>query len=260
MQFTNLLVEIENNIATVTFNRPKALNALNQATVQEALTCFRELKSNDAVQVVIVTGSGAKAFVAGADIAFMRELTPLAARNFAFLGQELTNTIEGLGKPVIAAVNGFALGGGCELALACDIRIASDNAQFGQPEVNLGLTPGFGGTQRLPRLIGRGRASELIFTGDIIDAAEAYRIGLVNRVIPQNQLLPTCRQMAAKIASRGTVAVRLSKDAINNGMEMDLARACTYEADQFALCFASPEQKEGMNAFLEKRSPQFQGK
>jgi enoyl-CoA hydratase len=260
MHYTNILVEIESNIAIVTFNRPKALNALNQATVQEALACFRELKSNDAVQVVIVTGSGAKAFVAGADITFMRELNPLAARNFAFLGQELTNTIEGLGKPVIAAVNGFALGGGCELALACDIRLASQNAQFGQPEVNLGVIPGFGGTQRLPRLIGRGRACELIFTGDIIDAAEAYRIGLVNRVVPQDQLLPACRQMAAKIISRGTVAVRLSKDAINNGMEMDLARACTYEVDQFALCFASPEQKEGMNAFLEKRTPQFQGK
>jgi enoyl-CoA hydratase len=260
MQFTNILVEIESNIATVTFNRPKALNALNQETMQEALACFRELKSNDAVQVVIVTGTGTKAFVAGGDIAFMRELTPLTARKFGLLGQELTNAIEGLGKPVIAAVNGFALGGGCELALACDIRLASDNAKFGQPEVNLGVIPGFGGTQRLPRLIGRGRASELIFTADIIDATEAYRIGLVNRVVPQDQLLPACRQMAAKIISRGTVAVRLSKDAINNGMEMDLARACIYEADQFALCFASPEQKEGMDAFLEKRPPQFQGK
>ena len=260
MQFTNILVEIESNIATVTFNRPKALNALNQETMQEALACFRELKSNDAVQVVIVTGTGTKAFVAGGDIAFMRELTPLTARKFGLLGQELTNAIEGLGKPVIAAVNGFALGGGCELALACDIRLASDNAKFGQPEVNLGVIPGFGGTQRLPRLIGRGRASEIIFTADIIDATEAYRIGLVNRVVPQDQLLPACRQMAAKIISRGTVAVRLSKDAINNGMEMDLARACIYEADQFALCFASPEQKEGMDAFLEKRPPQFQGK
>jgi enoyl-CoA hydratase len=173
MQFTNLLVEIESNIATVTFNRPKALNALNQETMQEALACFQELKNNDMVQVVIVTGSGTKAFVAGGDIAFMRELTPLTARKFGLLGQVLTNTIEGLGKPVVAAVNGFALGGGCELALACDIRLASDNAKFGQPEVNLGVIPGFGGTQRLPRLIGRGRASELIFTGDIIDAQEA---------------------------------------------------------------------------------------
>jgi enoyl-CoA hydratase len=257
MQFTNILLEIEGKIATVTFNRPKALNALNQETVQEALTCFKELKNNDAVQVVIVTGTGTKAFVAGGDIAFMRELTPLAARTFGLLGQELTNTIEGLGKPVIAAVNGFALGGGCELAIACDIRLASDNAKFGQPEVNLGVIPGFGGTQRLPRLIGKGRASELIFTGDIIDAAEAYRIGLVNRVVPQDQLLPLCRDMAARIISRGPVAVRLSKDAIINGMEMDMARACIYEVDQFALCFTSPEQKEGMDAFLEKRPARF---
>jgi enoyl-CoA hydratase len=260
MQFTNILLEIESRIATVTFNRPKALNALNQETLLEALACFRELKNNDEVQVVILTGSGTKAFVAGADIAFMRELTPLTARNFAFLGQELMNTIEGLGKPVIAAVNGFALGGGCELAIACDMRLASDNAKFGQPEVNLGVIPGFAGTQRLPRIIGKGHASELIFTGDMIDAAEAYRIGLVNRVVSQDQLLPACRAIAARIISRGPVAVRLSKEAITNGMEMDLARACAYEADQFALCFASPDQKEGMEAFLEKRTPRFQGK
>jgi enoyl-CoA hydratase len=238
MQFKNILLEIENKIATVIFNRPQALNALNQETLLEALTCFKELKNDDTVQVVIVTGSGTKAFVAGADIAFMRELTPLVARNFAFLGQEVMNTIEGLGKPVIAAVNGFALGGGCELAIACDMRLASDNAKFGQPEVNLGVIPGFAGTQRLPRIIGKGRASELIFTGDLIDAQEAYRIGLVNRVVPQDQLLPACRAIAAKIISRGPVAVRLSKEAITNGMEMDLVRACAYEADQFALCFA----------------------
>jgi enoyl-CoA hydratase len=260
MQFTNLLLDKEENIAIVTFNRPKALNALNQETVQEAISCFRELKNNDAVQVVIVTGSGTKAFVAGADIAFMRELTPLAARNFSFLGQELMNTIEGLGKPVIAAVNGFALGGGCELALACDMRVASDNARFGQPEVNLGVIPGFAGTQRLPRLIGKGYASQLIFTGDVIDAAEAFRIGLVNRVVSQDQLLTVCREMATKIASRGPVAVKLSKDAITNGIEMDLVKACAYEADLFALCFTSPEQKEGMDAFLEKRPARFQGK
>ena len=257
MQYTNLLLEIEDKIATVTFNRPKALNALNQETLLEALACFRELKKDEAVQVVILTGSGTKAFVAGADIAFMKEMTPLEARNFAFLGQEVMNTIEKLEKPVIAAINGFALGGGCELAIACDIRLASDNARFGQPEVNLGIVPGFGGTQRLPRLIGKGRASELIFTGHMIDAAEAYRIGLVNRVVPQDQLLPTCREMAAKIASRGPVAVRLSKGAIINGLEMDLARACGYEADQFALGFTSTDQKEGMEAFLEKRPARF---
>jgi enoyl-CoA hydratase len=260
MQFTNLLLEIEDKIATVTFNRPKALNALNQETLLEVLACFQALKKDEAVQVVILTGSGTKAFVAGADIAFMNEMTPLEARNFAFLGQEVMNTIERLEKPVIAAINGFALGGGCELAIACDIRLASDNARFGQPEVNLGIVPGFGGTQRLPRLIGKGRASELIFTGDMIDAQEAYRIGLVNRVVPQDQLLTTCREMAAKIASRGPVAVKLSKGAIINGLEMDLARACGYEADQFALGFTSADQKEGMEAFLEKRPARFQGK
>jgi enoyl-CoA hydratase len=260
MQFSNLLLEISENIATVAFNRPQALNALNRDTLVEALACLKELKTDAMVQVVVLTGSGPKAFVAGADIAFMRDLTPLAAREFAFLGQEVTNAIEHLGKPVIAAVNGFALGGGCELAIACDMRVASENAKFGQPEVNLGVIPGFAGTQRLPRIIGRGRASELIFTGDIIDAQEAYRIGLVNRVVPQDQLLPACRAIAAKIISKGPVAVRLSKEAIVNGMEMDLARACAFEADQFALCFASPDQKEGMNAFLEKRPAQFQMK
>lgn len=256
----NLLFDIQDKIATITFNRPKALNALNRQTLLEAMACLAECRTNEEVQVVILTGSGTKAFVAGADIAFMEELSPLEAREFAFLGQDLMNTIERLNKPVIAAINGFALGGGCELAIACDIRLASENARFGQPEVNLGVIPGFAGTQRLPRLIGKGRASELIFTGDMIDAQEAYRIGLVNKVVPQDQLIPVCREMASKIASRGPVAVRLSKEAINNGTEMDLARACVLEADTFALCFSSPEQKEGMRAFLEKRPAQFQGK
>ncbi len=260
MSYTNLLLEIEGKIATVTVNRPKALNALNKETLLELIDCFKGLMGNDAAQVVILTGSGEKAFVAGADISFMRKLTPLEVRDFANLGQECMATIEKLGKPVIAAVNGFALGGGCELAISCDIRLASDNAKFGQPEVNLGILPGFGGTQRLPRLIGRGRASELIFTGDMIGAEEAWRIGLVNRVVPQAQLLPTCREMAHKIISRGPVAVRLSKDAIIAGLEMDLTRACAYEVDQFALSFTTDDQKEGMDAFLEKRPAQFQGK
>jgi enoyl-CoA hydratase len=259
MQFNNLLFVAEGAVATVTINRPKALNALNQETLEEMLRCFQALAEDSSIRVVVVTGSGEKAFVAGADIAFMTHLDPLAAKNFALLGQKVMNAIENLPQPVIAAVNGFALGGGCELALACDIRIASDNAKFGQPEVNLGVLPGFAGTQRLPRLIGKGFASELLFTGDIIDAAEAYRIGLVNRIVPQPQLLPLCREMAEKIASRGPVAVRLCKDAINSGLEMDLVRACQYEADQFALCFTSDQQKEGMTAFLEKRSAKFIG-
>jgi enoyl-CoA hydratase len=259
MQFNNVLYVADGAVATVTINRPKALNALNQETLEEMLRCFRELAQNEAIRVVIVTGGGDKAFVAGADIAFMEKLSPLAARCFALLGQKVLSTIENLPQPVIAAVNGFALGGGCELALACDIRLASENARFGQPEVNLGVLPGFGGTQRLPRLIGRGRANELLLTGDIIDAQEAARIGLVNRVVPQGQLLPSCREMAEKIASRGPVAVRLCKEAVNNGVEVDLARACQYEVDQFALCFTSDEQKEGMRAFLEKRPAKFQG-
>ena len=259
MQFNNVLYVADGAVATVTINRPKALNALNQETLEEMLRCFRELAQNEAIRVVIVTGGGDKAFVAGADIAFMEKLSPLAARCFALLGQKVLSTIENLPQPVIAAVNGFALGGGCELALACDIRLASENARFGQPEVNLGVLPGFGGTQRLPRLIGRGRANELLFTGDIIDAQEAARIGLVNRVVPQAQLLASCREMAEKIASRGPVAVRLCKEAVNNGVEVDLARACQYEVDQFALCFTSDEQKEGMRAFLEKRPAKFQG-
>ena len=259
MQFNNLLFEIDGPVAIVTIHRPKALNALNQETLEELLVCFQGLAENASVRVVIITGSGEKAFVAGADISFMENLDVLTARRFALLGQKALSTIENLPQPVIAAVNGFALGGGCELALACDIRLASENAKFGQPEVNLGVLPGFAGTQRLPRLIGKGPAAELLFTGNMIDAAEAFRLGLANRVVPQDQLLPACREMAEKIASRGPVAVRLCKDAVNSGMEMDLVRACQYEADHFALCFSSDEQKEGMRAFLEKRQPKFQG-
>lgn len=259
MQFNNLILATEGAIATVTINRPKALNALNRETLEEMRCCFEGLAGNEEIRAVIITGGGEKSFVAGADIAFMHTLDVLSARKFALLGQKVLSTIENLPQPVIAAVNGFALGGGCELALACDMRFASDNAKFGQPEVNLGVLPGFAGTQRLPRLIGKGLANELLFTGNIIDAAEACRIGLVNRVVTQDHLLPLCREIAEKIASRGPVAIRLCKEVVNSGMEIDLARACQYEADQFALCFASSEQKEGMSAFLEKRSPQFQG-
>lgn len=259
MQFNNLLCEVDGPLAIVTVNRPKALNALNQETLEEMLRCFQEIGVDEKIRVVIVTGGGEKAFVAGADISFMENLNALTARRFAQLGQNVLNTIENLPQPVIAAVNGFALGGGCELALSCDIRLASENAKFGQPEVNLGVLPGFGGTQRLPRLVGKGLANELLFTGNIIDAAEACRIGLVNRVVTREQLLPACKEMAAAIASRGTVAVRLCKEAVNSGMEMDQARACQFEVDQFALCFTSDEQKEGMRAFLEKRPAKFQG-
>ena len=258
MSYTNLELACDGAIATVTINRPKALNALNHETLLEMQDCFAVLAANEQIRAVIITGSGEKAFVAGADIAYMHTLDVLAARRFALLGQKVFAGIENLPQPVIAAVNGFALGGGCELALACDMRFASDKAKFGQPEVNLGVLPGFAGTQRLPRLIGKGLANELLFTGNIIDAAEACRIGLVNRVVSAEELLPLCREVAEKIASRGPLAVRLCKDVVNSGVEMDLARACQYEADQFALCFASTEQQEGMSAFLEKRAPRFQ--
>lgn len=258
MEYNNILIEKDGPLATVTINRPKVLNALNYETLEELKRCFELIAEDRSIRVVILTGAGEKSFVAGADISFMRGLSPLKARTFATLGQEVMNTIEQIDTPVIAAVNGFALGGGCELALACDIRIASENARFGQPEVNLGVVPGFGGTQRLPRLVGKGYACELLFSGDIIDAAEAARICLVNRVVPQDQLLETCRQLAGRICLRGPVAVRLCKDAVNNGLEMDLARACRYEADLFAMCFASRQQQEGMSAFLDKRQPQFE--
>ncbi len=258
MEYNNILLEKKGNIATVTINRPKSLNALNKETLEEMLTCFRELGEDRSVKVVIITGAGEKAFVAGADISFMQALNPDQGKVFGRLGHAVTRTIENLPQPVIAAINGFALGGGCELALSCDIRLASDNAKFGQPEVNLGIIPGFGGTQRLPRLVGKGIANELIFSGKIIDAEEASRIGLVNRVIPQADLMKACRELALMIGSRGPTAVRLCKEIVNNGMEMDLNRACSYEADVFALCFAGEQQKEGMAAFLEKRSPKFQ--
>lgn len=258
MSYENLLYQCQDKIAVVTMNRPKAMNAMNQATLIELNHLFSHLDAE--VQVVILTGAGEKAFVAGADILEMQPLDAMTARRFAQLGHQLGATMENLSIPVIAAVNGFALGGGCELAMACDIRLASETARFGQPEVNLGVIPGFGGTQRLVRLIGKGRASELIYTGDMIDAAEALRIGLVNKVFPADELLPAARKMAAKIVSKGAVAISLAKSAINHGSETDLVRACAHEADLFGMCFATADQKEGMQAFLEKRPAQFSGK
>lgn len=260
MNYENLLIEIADGIALLTVNRPKALNALNEQTLHELQSAFSGFTEDDEVQVIIITGSGEKAFVAGADIAAMQPLTAMQARKFAKLGHEVMRTIEANPKPVIAAVNGFALGGGCELALGCDIRLVSENARFGQPEVNLGVTPGFGGTQRLSRLVGKGLAMELVLTGDMIDAAEAHRIGLANKVFAQAELLDAAKAMAAKIISKGPLAVKLAKEAIRNGLEMDLDRANQYEAELFGLCFASEEQKEGMLAFLEKRPAQFAGK
>ncbi len=257
MEFTNIILTKDNGIATVTLNRPKALNALNKDILVEMLRCFNDLADDEKIKVVIVTGAGAKSFVAGADISAMENFSVLEAKQFGILGHKVMSSIENLPQPVIAAVNGFALGGGCELALCCDIRIAAVNAKFGQPEVNLGVIPGFGGTQRLPRLVGKGLANELLFSGNIIDAQEACRIGLVNRLVEQDQLMVECEKLAQSIAAKAGTAVRFCKEAVNNGIEMDSKRACDYEVDLFALCFASDDQREGMQAFLEKRRPDF---
>jgi enoyl-CoA hydratase len=260
MEMNNIRCEKEGAIAIVTIDRPKALNALNLETLHELLDCFRQLKEDRQIGVVILTGGGEKAFVAGADISYMHELSVLEAADFAALGHAVMEAIENAPQPVIAAINGFALGGGCEISLACDIRVAAENAKFGQPEVNLGVIPGFGGTQRLPRLVGKGMACELVYTGDMIGAGEALRIGLVNRVVAADKLMETCREMAGKIVAKGPVAIRLCKETVHNGLQMDLARANSYEAVQFSQCFASEDQKEGMRAFLEKRPAKFQRK
>lgn len=260
MEYVNLLLEKSGPIAVLTMNRPKALNALNSDTLSELSTVLDELGRDSSVKVVILTGSGDKAFVAGADISQMKDFNTLEGRRFAQLGQATFRKLELLPQPVIAAINGFALGGGCELAMACDIRLASENAKFGQPEVTLGLTAGFGGTQRLPRLVGTGVANDLLFTGDIIDVQEAYRIGLVNRVYPLDTLLEEAQKLAKRIAGRASVAVQLSKSAIQRGINMDLDNAQAYEAEVFGLAFSTQDQTEGCKAFLEKRKPAFEGR
>jgi len=257
MNYENLLIDVAESIATVTINRPHILNALNLQTLEELKDYFTIVQTDSTVKVVILTGAGEKAFVAGGDLSVMAPMDPLAARASAALAQNIFHLIEHGSKPVIAAINGYSLGGGCGLAMACDIRIASDTARFGQPGINLGIIPGWGGTQRLPRLIGKGRALEILLTGEMIDAAEAWRIGLVNLVVPADQLLSEARATAAKIAAKGQVAVRLCKEAVVKGFEMDLSSATDYELDLFALCFATEDQKEGMKAFLEKRSARF---
>lgn len=259
MAYENVLLEKEDRIAILSINRPKALNALNNDTLLEINSAIAEIKADDSIDVVIITGAG-KAFVAGADISFMQNLTAMEGRAFGALGQEVFRKIEAIEKPVIAAVNGFALGGGCELAMCCDFRVASTSAKFGQPEVGLGITPGFGGTQRLPRLVGSGMAKQLLYTADIIDAAEALRIGLVNSVVAPEELMEFVKKIAIRIANKAQVAVRLSKVAAGEGLQVDIDRSMTIEADAFGLCFATTDQKEGMAAFVEKRKPQFTGK
>lgn len=260
MAWDNVLLEKDGEIAVLSVNRPKALNALNADTLKDLSEAVAVIAKDQEIKVVILTGAGDKAFVAGADIAFMANLSALEARAFSKLGQDVFAKIETLPQPVIAAVNGFALGGGCELAMSADIRIASEKAKFGQPEVGLGIMAGFAGTQRLPRLVGKGRAKELLYTADVIDANEAYRIGLANKVVPAEELIEAAKKMAKKVAAQSQVGVQLTKSAINEGMEMPVQQGYDHEADLFGLCFSASDQKEGMAAFIEKRKPQFTGK
>jgi len=257
MAEANLLLSKEGALATITFNNPKALNALNAASFYALERMFGELEQDAAVRVVIITGAGEKAFAAGGDIGHLGTLDAAGAREFALLAQRVIDRIETFPKPVIAAINGYALGGGCELAMGCDLRIAADTARFGQPEVKLGIIPGFAGTQRLARLVGKGKAKELVFTGEMVDAEEACRIGLVNRVVPRDELLAETRLLALQICERSASAIKLAKDAIDNGLEMDFTRGSRYEADLFALCFTTADCKEGISAFLEKRPAKF---
>lgn len=254
MEFKNVLLEKEGNVAIVTINRPKALNALNSETLIDINSAIDELEKDDNIYAVIVTGEGEKAFVAGADITEMKDLSTAEARRFSNLGNKVFRRLETLEKPVIAAVNGFALGGGCELSLACDIRIASEKAKFGQPEVGLGITPGFGGTQRLARIVGIGMAKEMIYTARIVKSEEALRIGLVNKVVAPEELMNEARAMVNAIAKNAPIAVKLSKTAINRGMQMDMDTATAFEAEIFGECFATEDQTEGMTAFVEKRT------
>ena len=260
MDYQNILCAVENGIATITINRPKALNALNLDTVTELKDAIEKIAVDKAVKVVVITGAGEKSFVAGADIKEMATKTPAEGREWGQFGQNVFTEIENMPQPVIAAINGFCLGGGCELSCACDIRYASENAKFGQPEVGLGITPGFGGTQRLTRVVGRGQAKELIYTGGMIGAEDAKAIGLVNKVVPQEELMPAVLKLAGKIAKNAPVAVQLSKAAINRGINCDVVTGIAYEAEVFGLCFSTNDQKEGMAAFCEKRKATFEGK
>lgn len=260
MDFKNILFETDNGISTVTINRPDKMNALNAETLKEIKSAFTTIKHDDKINVVILTGAGDKAFVAGADISELNKLDLLSGKAFAEYGQEVFNLIENLGKPVIAAVNGYALGGGCELSLACHIRIASEAAKFGQPEVNLGVIPGYGGTQRLARLINTGRALELILTGDMVNADEAYRLGLVNKVYPGDMLMEEVNKLAAKINKKGQIAVRMSVKAVVSCDELSEKEGQHLEAGLFAVCCGTEDFKEGTIAFLEKRKPEFKGK
>lgn len=255
-----LAIEKKGDIAIVTIDKPKVLNCLDTATVLEIEKAFTELGEDDSIAVIIITGSGDKAFIAGGDIKEMSVKDSLGGREYGRNGQRALFAIEECPKPVIAAVNGYALGGGTELLMACDIVLASSKAKMGQPEVGLGITPGFAGTQRLPRIVGRGHGKELIFRGNIIGAEEALRIGLVNHVYPHEELMPKALELARQIASNGHISVQAAKRLINRSTDVDLASGCGMEAEGFGLCFSTDDRKEGMKAFLEKRKPEFKGK
>lgn len=259
MNYANILFEVQNKIAVLTFNRPKALNALNNETLDEVADAVERVKSDDAVRVLVLTGAGEKAFIAGADISGFISMNSLRSRLFAEKGQELSFRLEQLPKPVIACVNGFALGGGCEIAMSCDFIYASDKARFGQPEVNLGLIPGFGGTQRLSRLIGRAKAKELCMTGEMIDAEQAKNLGLVAKIFSADQLIPETMKIAGLLGSKPAGVLRSLKKVIDCGADIDLRSGCALEAEAFGVCFGSEDMKEGVSAFLEKRKPEFKG-
>jgi len=260
MAYENLLYEVKDGIAQITFNRAAVLNALNRKTIEELGDCLNAARKDHRVRVLILTGAGEKAFIAGADINELAKQTPVEGKEFSVYGQEVIHRLETMGKPSIAAINGFALGGGCELALACTIRIASKNAKLGQPEVKLGILPGYGGSQRLPRLCGKGVAHELILTGEMISADEAARMGLVNRVVELSELLPTAEAIAKKIIANAPLAVRYAMEAVERGMEMPQEEGLFLEATLFGLCCATEDMREGTRAFLEKRPAKFEGR
>jgi len=259
-EFANLLFDKRDQIAYITVNRPKVLNALNMETMEELRRAFTAAKEDPAVRVVIFTGSGEKAFIAGADIGELAKHDAISGKEYTHRGQSVLDLIENLGKPVIACINGFALGGGCEIAMACAMRLASDNAKLGQPEVKLGIIPGYGGTQRLPRLVGKGITMQLVLSGEMISAQEALRIGLVNEVTPPAELIPRAEAIARKIIANAPLAVQYAMEAVNKGMEMSLAEGLYLEATLFGVCCASEDKTEGTTAFLEKRQANFKGK
>jgi len=260
MELKNILYEKKNGVATITINRPKALNSMNEETILEISSTLDDIRKDENVKVVVITGAGNRAFSAGADINMMKGRGTLEGRRSSQLGQRLMNEVEDLEKPVIAAINGYALGGGLELAMACDLRIASENAKLGQPEINIGLIPGWGGTQRLPRLVGAGIAKEMIFTGKMIDAKTAERLGLLNVVVPPEQLKKAVKELVMELINKPPIGIELAKQLINNSTETDLRVGLTHEAEAFGVLASTEDFKEGVAAFLEKRKPKFKGK